>query len=68
MIDDTPAVVAYASRYTRPCPVTDNSDTEINDLFALGTVLYEIATGDLLYAAKSSREIENCYIGVNIQA
>lgn len=60
VIDDTPAVVSYSTRYSRPMPITDDSDsTEIDDLFALGTVIYEIAAGNLLYANKSSKEIRN---------
>ena len=31
--------------------------TEMDDLFALGTIIYEISVGHLLYADRSSREI-----------
>lgn len=63
-IDDTPAVVSYSTRYTRPPrPITvtgdddSNDPTKIDDLFALGTVIYEIHDGHQLYAEKSSGEI-----------
>lgn len=60
VIDDTPAVVSYSTRYSRPTPITDDSDsTEIDDLFALGTVIYEISVGSQLYSDKSTKEIRN---------
>lgn len=52
--------MSYSTRYARPRPITDDCDdepTEIDDLFALGTVIYEIHAGHQLYAEKSSREI-----------
>ncbi|KAF7166890.1 hypothetical protein CNMCM6106_002534 [Aspergillus hiratsukae] len=57
-IDDTPAVVSYSTRYARPYSDSDDSDsTEIDDLFALGTLIYEISVGHQLYADRSSRDI-----------
>lgn len=58
MIDETSAVVSYSTRYTRPYPITDNSDSiKIDDLFALGTIIYEITVGHQLYPDQSSKEI-----------
>lgn len=58
VIDDSPASVSYSTRYARPVPITDESNTaEIDDLFALGTVSYEIAIGQPLFADKSNREV-----------
>ncbi|GIK02211.1 hypothetical protein Aspvir_006260 [Aspergillus viridinutans] len=37
-IDDTAAVVSYSTRYERPCSDYDLDSTEIDDLFALGTI------------------------------
>ncbi|RHZ66348.1 uncharacterized protein CDV56_106941 [Aspergillus thermomutatus] len=57
-IDNTSAVVSYSTRYARPCSDSDDLDsTEIDDLFALGTIIYEISVGHQL-------DIRNCLIGV----
>ncbi|KAF7157480.1 hypothetical protein CNMCM5623_001741 [Aspergillus felis] len=49
-IDGTPAVVSYSTRYERPCSGSDDLDsTEIDDLFALGTLIYEISVGQNFY-------------------
>lgn len=55
-IDDTSAVVSYSTRYARPC-VNDYDSTELDDLFALGTVIYEIGVGHRLYPDQGSKEI-----------
>jgi Protein kinase domain. len=46
-IDDISAVVSYSTRYARPC-ADDYDSTELDDLFALGTVIYEIGFGHQL--------------------
>lgn len=55
-IDDIPAVVSYSTRYARP-DCNDDVSREIDDIFALGTLLYEISVGHALYAEQPSREI-----------
>lgn len=55
-IDDTPAVVSYSTRYARP-DYNDDVSREIDDIFALGTLLYEISVGHALYAEQPSREV-----------
>ncbi|RDW81292.1 protein kinase family protein [Aspergillus mulundensis] len=52
-IDRSPPSVAYATRYARPG--AQGSD-ELDDLFALGTLVYEISVGHALYGDKPSRE------------
>ncbi|KAJ5720682.1 kinase-like protein [Penicillium malachiteum] len=56
-IDDTSPVVSYLTRYARPGSDSVVS-TEIDDIFALGTMIYEISVGHLLYSDRSSREIQ----------
>ncbi|KAJ5627286.1 hypothetical protein N7528_004713 [Penicillium herquei] len=46
-IDDTSPVVSYSTRYARPGS-DDVVSTEADDLFALGTIVYEISVGNLL--------------------
>ncbi|BCS27034.1 uncharacterized protein APUU_60082A [Aspergillus puulaauensis] len=43
-------------RYARP-DCSDDVSREIDDIFALGTLLYEISVGHALYAEQPSREI-----------
>lgn len=58
-IDASPARVAYSARYTRPVSLKGDTKTEvIDDLFALGTVIYEITVGHRLYPENSSREVD----------
>lgn len=58
MIDNTSAVVSYATRYANPRLATSDLDsTEIDELFALGTVIYEIGVWHQLYAGKPETEI-----------
>ncbi|KAL4959558.1 kinase-like domain-containing protein [Aspergillus stella-maris] len=56
IIDDDMAVVSYSTRYARPDCDPDIS-TEVDDVFALDTVLYEITTGHLLYPDHPSKEM-----------
>ncbi|KAF7586326.1 hypothetical protein BBP40_009073 [Aspergillus hancockii] len=57
-IDDTPAVVSDATRYTRPCAITEDDDsTEVDDLFAPRAPIYEIITGHRLFSDKTSQGI-----------
>ncbi|PWY91803.1 kinase-like protein [Aspergillus sclerotioniger CBS 115572] len=55
-IDNISAAVSYPTRYARPCS-DDSVSTEIDDLFALGMIIYEISVKHLLYADRPSREI-----------
>ncbi|WEW54623.1 hypothetical protein PRK78_000043 [Emydomyces testavorans] len=59
MIDDTVAKVSYATRYQRPLPPDDKQlmTTKMDDIFALGTLIYEITVGHQLYPDKQSRDI-----------
>jgi hypothetical protein len=45
VLDGSTALISTATRYTRPVPLADRSlnPTEKDDIFALGTVLYEIS-------------------------
>ena len=51
VIDGSMAQVGYASRYQRPCAVSEKLATATikDDIFALGSVLYEISTGLRLF-------------------
>lgn len=46
-------------RYSRPLPLADRllNQTEKDDIFALGTVLYEVSVGHRLYVDRSDGEI-----------
>jgi hypothetical protein len=44
-------------RYKRPTLARDSDPTEIDDLFSLGMVIYEIETGQMAYAGRSNGEI-----------
>ncbi|WEW60854.1 hypothetical protein PRK78_006342 [Emydomyces testavorans] len=62
MIDDENPTVCYATRYRRPLPpgkTYDDSDTATitDDLFALGTLIYEVTVGHRLYPDQNSRDI-----------
>ncbi|KAL5334257.1 kinase-like domain-containing protein [Aspergillus crustosus] len=54
-IDGSPPSVASATRYAWPDAYA-NIFEEIDDLFALGTLIYEISVGHELYSDKSGRE------------
>jgi hypothetical protein len=41
----------------RPTLARDSDPTEIDDIFSLGMVIYEIKTGEVAYAGKSNGEI-----------
>lgn len=58
-IDDSTSEVGYATRYQRPSSMAEklSNSTEKDDLFALGTVLYEIITGNQIFSDISSRAI-----------
>ena len=43
-IDNISAAVSYSTRYARPCS-DDFVSTEMDDLFALGTIIYENGVG-----------------------
>jgi serine/threonine protein kinase len=58
VIDGASALVSYSTRYCRQTSATDDSNsTEVDDLFALGTVIYEIYVGHQMFSGQSSREI-----------
>lgn len=59
-IDGSMAQVGYATRYQRPCEVSEKLATATvkDDLFALGSVLYEVSTGVRLFADITSRDIQ----------
>ncbi|KAJ6008250.1 hypothetical protein N7540_012226 [Penicillium herquei] len=65
-IDDTSPVVSYSTRYARPGAdgVVSN---ETDDLFALGTIIYEISVGNLLYTDRSSRKFGKYCISMNFR-
>ncbi|PGH08857.1 serine/threonine protein kinase [Helicocarpus griseus UAMH5409] len=58
-IDDISQKVSYATRYQRPLPSNelDLMCTRKDDIFALGTVIYEITAGHQLYPDKQSGDI-----------
>jgi len=56
-IDGSEYQEAGMPRYTRPTSAIDSDPTEMDDLFALGMVIYEIKTGQTAYADKSHGEI-----------
>ncbi|KAL4951956.1 kinase-like domain-containing protein [Aspergillus filifer] len=57
-IDDDMTLVSYSTRYARlDCDA--GVSTKVDDIFALGTVLYEITTGHLLYADCPSKEVRS---------
>jgi serine/threonine protein kinase len=58
VIDGTSAVVSYSTRYCGKISATDDSNsTEIDDLIALGVVIYEIYVGLQMFPGQSSSEI-----------
>ncbi len=59
ILDGSTALISTATRYTRPVPLADRSlnPTKKDDIFALGTVLYEISVGHRLYSEKSDVEV-----------
>jgi serine/threonine protein kinase len=62
-IDGSECLVGSSVRYSRPVPPSQLGldPTEKDDIFALGTVLYEISTGQRLYADKSDGEIRDLF-------
>jgi hypothetical protein len=59
ILDGSTSLAATSARYSRPLPLADRllNQTEKDDIFALGTVLYEISVGHRLYADRSDGEI-----------
>lgn len=60
-IDGSMAQVGYAIRYERPQSIsgTLNTASVKDDLFALGTVLYEISFGARIFPDLTDKEIRN---------
>ncbi|KAI1969781.1 hypothetical protein LOZ53_006358 [Ophidiomyces ophidiicola] len=63
MIDNTAPNVTYASRYQRPFPPEKEFEDVLfltikDDIFALGTLIYEMTVGHRLYPDQQSRDIE----------
>jgi serine/threonine protein kinase len=58
LVDGSVASVDYEVRSRLPGAV---EPTEKTDLFALGSAMYEMATGKLPYEDKSSKEVQNLY-------
>ncbi|KAL5318454.1 hypothetical protein ACEPPN_013514 [Leptodophora sp. 'Broadleaf-Isolate-01'] len=58
-LDGSTAIVSTSTRYARPLSLAERllDQTETDDIFALGTVIYEISVGHRLYADKSDSEI-----------
>jgi len=63
VLDNSKPIAAPGTRYSRPVLPTDRfwDATEKDDIFALGTVLYEISVGHRLYAEKSDREVRQLF-------
>jgi hypothetical protein len=59
ILDGSIGVVAPSIRYTRPLALAEPSSklNEKDDIFALGTVLYEMNVGHRLYAEKNDTEV-----------
>lgn len=51
--------ISTATRYTRPVPLADRllNPTKKDDIFAFGSVLYEICVGCRLYAETNNGEV-----------
>jgi serine/threonine protein kinase len=56
-INDTIAKVGYSSRYGRPGLENEDNAIEIDDIFALGTLVYEITVGHRMYSDLTSIEV-----------
>lgn len=58
ILDGSKAAISTVTRYTRPIPLAERSlNRTKSDIFALGTVLYEINVGHRLYAEKRDAEV-----------
>lgn len=58
-VDGSKCQEAGLPRYKRPTLARDSDPTEIDDIFSLGMVIYEVKTGQMAYAGKSNGEIRN---------
>jgi len=56
-VDGSKSQEAGVPRYKRPTLSRDSDPTEIDDLFSLGMVIYEIKTEQMAYAGKNNGEI-----------
>ncbi|KAM5471135.1 hypothetical protein MauCBS54593_003474 [Microsporum audouinii] len=59
ILDSSTAIVSTSTRYSRPLSLSERSSnsTTKDDIFALGTILYETSVGHILYPDKSNSEI-----------
>ena len=56
-VDGSKSLEAGLPHYRRPTLARDSYPTEMDDLFSLGMVIYEIKTGEVAYVGKSDSEI-----------
>ncbi len=56
-VDGSKSLEGGQPRYKRPTLARDSDPTEIDDIFSLGMVIYEIKMGQVAYAGKSNGEI-----------
>ncbi|EEP77650.1 predicted protein [Uncinocarpus reesii 1704] len=63
ILDGSQSEVSTRSRYSRPLAIEERqlNQTERDDIFALGSVLYEIESGHRLYRDKTDREIHKLF-------
>lgn len=57
ILDGSTAVAATSARYSRPFADQTLNQTQKDDIFALGTVIYEICVGHRLYPEYSDQEV-----------
>ncbi|KAI9050304.1 hypothetical protein LZ554_005471 [Drepanopeziza brunnea f. sp. 'monogermtubi'] len=58
-LDGSSATVSTSTRYSRPLTLAERilDQTEVDDIFALGSFMYEVSVGHRVYAEKSDNEI-----------
>lgn len=60
-VDGKPPLVVENTRFFLPRSRNDDSSSVLSDLFALGSSMYEIMTGEQPYAERSEDEVEIMY-------
>ena len=63
MADGSKSLEAGLPRYERPTSARDSDPTEVDYPPSLGVVMYEIKTGQMVYAGKSNGEIRKSLEG-----